>query len=182
VPAQRIVISGCSGGGKSTLIEGLALRGFRTVAEAGRIIIREQMKTDGRALPWIDPALFAEKLATLAIDQYASVADCNRITFFDRCIVEPVAYCLRMGVELPASTKDAADACRYDNPIFMVPPWESIFVEDTERQHSFDEAVAEYDALLKAFETFEYKVCVIPKMKPADRVDFILNEIDVQLP
>ena len=176
---RRIVISGCSGGGKSTLIDGLASRGFRTVAEAGRIIVRDEIAADGPALPWIDPILFAAKLAALAIDQYASVVDYSGVTFFDRCVVEPLIYCQRLGVDLPALTKKAAEACRYDNPIFMAPPWENIFVEDAERQHSFSEAVIEYEALLKAFMEFDYKVVVIPQMAINDRIDFILNKLSI---
>ena len=176
---RRIVISGCSGGGKSTLIDGLTSRGFRTVAEAGRIIVRDEIAADGRALPWLDPVLFADKLAALAIDQYASVVDYSGVTFFDRCVVEPLVYCQRMGIELPALTKEAAEACRYDNPIFMVPPWESIFIEDVERQHSFSEAFSEYEALSKAFTELNYKVCVIPKIAINDRIDFILNKLGI---
>jgi predicted ATPase len=34
-----VVISGCSGGGKSTLLAELARRGYRTVEEPGRRIV-----------------------------------------------------------------------------------------------------------------------------------------------
>lgn len=176
---RRIVISGCSGGGKSTLIDALASQGFVTLAEAGRTIVREEIAADGRALPWIDPILFADKLATLAIDQYASAAAYDGITFFDRCVVEPLVYCQRLGFDLPALTQEAAEPCRYDSPIFMVPPWESIFVEDAERQHSFSEAVVEYETLLKAFMELDYEVVVIPQMAIDDRIDFILNKLGI---
>jgi predicted ATPase len=179
VALRRIVISGCSGGGKSTLIDALASQGFDTLAEAGRIIVREEIAANGPALPWIDPVLFADKLATLAIDQYSSAAAYDGITFFDRCVVEPLAYCQRMDVELLASTKKAAEACRYDNPIFMVPPWESIFVEDAERQHSFSDAVVEYEALLKTFMELGYMIVVIPQMAINNRINFILEELDI---
>lgn len=48
------VISGCSGGGKSTLLSELERRGFSTVAEPGRAIVKEQLCSGGTALPWED--------------------------------------------------------------------------------------------------------------------------------
>ena len=174
---RRIVISGCSGGGKSTLIEALASRGFPVVAEAGRIIVQQELSADGAALPWISPSKFAEKLATLAIEQFGSVADLDGVVFFDRSAVEALVYSKRYNLILPVPVTQAAKGCRYDNPIFLVPPWQEIFISDTERRHSFDEAVAEYDALSKAFEEFGYKICIVPKMAIPDRVDFILGAL-----
>jgi predicted ATPase len=38
-----VVISGCSGGGKSTLLIELGRRGYATVEEPGRRIVKEEM-------------------------------------------------------------------------------------------------------------------------------------------
>ena len=56
-----VILSGCSGGGKSTLLEELRARGHATVAEPGRRIVREEMTLGGNALPWIDPEAFARR-------------------------------------------------------------------------------------------------------------------------
>jgi predicted ATPase len=179
VALRRIVISGCSGGGKSALIDELSSRGFHTFAEAGRIIVRGELETDGKALPWIDPMLFAERLATLAVDQFVSATKLEGLVFFDRCAVEPVVHSQMHRIVLPDKVRQQANDCRYDDPIFMVPPWEEIFVEDTERRHTFREAVAEHDALSHAFVRFGYKVCVIPKMAIKNRIEFILGELGI---
>ena len=42
------MISGCSGGGKSTLQEELGQRGYATVEEPGRRIVKEQLQTEVR--------------------------------------------------------------------------------------------------------------------------------------
>jgi predicted ATPase len=177
VPLRHIVISGCSGGGKSTLIDELGLRGFCTIAEAGRIIVRRELELQGSEIPWVDPTRFANKLATLAIEQFDSTAQLSEPVFFDRCVVEPLVYCQTHGLELSHNIIKAAKRCRYDNPIFVVPPWKEIFVEDTERRHSFGEAMAEYEALIQAFLDFDYEMVVIPKMAIENRIDFILREV-----
>jgi len=49
-----VVISGCSGGGKSTLLAELGSHGYATVEEPGRRIVKEELKAGGPALPWVD--------------------------------------------------------------------------------------------------------------------------------
>jgi predicted ATPase len=51
-----VLISGCSGGGKSTLLAELSARGYPVVKEPGRRIIAGEFASGGSALPWGDPA------------------------------------------------------------------------------------------------------------------------------
>ena len=70
-----VLISGCSGGGKSTLLAELARRGFATVEEPGRRIVREERERDGTGLPWIDLPTFARRAIEMAEADYASAAE-----------------------------------------------------------------------------------------------------------
>ena len=45
------VVTGGPGSGKTSLITELARRGFHTIPESGRAIIREEMDSGGDALP-----------------------------------------------------------------------------------------------------------------------------------
>ena len=56
-----VVLSGCSGGGKSTLQAELRRRGHATVDEPGRRIVKDESADGGTALPWIDPQLRAAR-------------------------------------------------------------------------------------------------------------------------
>src|SRR5262245_63699753 len=62
-----VTISGCSGGGKSTLLQELARRGFATVAEPGRRIVAEELQRGGTALPWADAAAFARRAIEVSL-------------------------------------------------------------------------------------------------------------------
>ncbi len=53
--AARVVLSGCSGGGKSTLLAELASRGVPTFVEPGREVVRAALAGAGGALPDRDP-------------------------------------------------------------------------------------------------------------------------------
>src|ERR1700730_15527752 len=45
-----VVMSGCSGGGKSTLLTELGRRGYMTVEEPGRRIVKDELLGNGLAL------------------------------------------------------------------------------------------------------------------------------------
>ena len=68
---KLVVISGCSGGGKSTLLEELARHGHATVEEPGRRIVREEMAGQGVALPWLDAVAFARRAMAMALEDQA---------------------------------------------------------------------------------------------------------------
>ena len=174
---RRFVISGCSGGGKSSLISELKQRGQSVVPEAGRIIVQDQIALGGTALPWNDKLAFAAQLASKAFEQYGSVSECDGDIFFDRSIVEAEVFCDLHDVRLPRSYLSAADTCRYTDPIFLTPPWQEIFESDTERQHGFEAAVQEYNALRQKFLANGYRVLVIPRITIAKRADWILRAI-----
>jgi predicted ATPase len=61
-----VVISGCSGGGKSSLLEELGRCGYATVEEPGRRIVKEELRSGGTALPWTDGVAFARRCIALA--------------------------------------------------------------------------------------------------------------------
>ena len=47
-----VVVSGCSGGGKSTLLAEMARRGYLVFPEPGRQIVKEELFIGGDGLPW----------------------------------------------------------------------------------------------------------------------------------
>ena len=61
-----VVISGCSGGGKSALLEELGRQGCPTIEEPGRRIVKEQLLVGGTALPWTDKVAFARSCIAMA--------------------------------------------------------------------------------------------------------------------
>jgi predicted ATPase len=81
-----VVISGCSGGGKSTLLIELARRGHAVVDEPGRRIVKEELRGDGSALPWVDGAGFARRAIGVALADRDTASRLGGWVFFDRGI------------------------------------------------------------------------------------------------
>jgi len=167
-----VVVSGCSGGGKSALIAELARRGSRVFPEPGRQIVREQALIGGPALPWTDLAAFAELALSRAMHFFATAPSDGRPVLFDRGIVDAVTALERIGRAVPHHA-EAVRRCRYGRRVFMVPPWEVLFSGDGERRHGFAEAVAEYEALMASYAAKGYETVVVPHGPIADRADFL---------
>ena len=78
-----VVLSGCSGGGKSSLLEELRSRGYRVIAEPGRRIVQvEELENNGRALPWLD----LKPLHAKRFEQRTMILDLQRV-FRDGCFL-----------------------------------------------------------------------------------------------
>ena len=73
-----VMISGCSGGGKSTLIRELGRLGYAVVQEPGLRIVAEERLGDGSALPWIDAAAFGRRALAMSIADHNAA---ERLTF-----------------------------------------------------------------------------------------------------
>src|SRR5262249_59802256 len=86
-----VTISGCSSGGKSTLLAELRRRGFATIDEPGRRIVTEELKRGGRALPWVDGVAFARRAIEVSLADRALAEASAGWVFFDRGLIDAAA-------------------------------------------------------------------------------------------
>jgi predicted ATPase len=173
---RLVVVSGCSGGGKSALLDAMAARGYQVFREPGRQVVKEELLIGGEALPWVNELRFAERCIARAAHFFNLARPEAGPVFFDRSIVDAVAALERNG-PVPAYCAEAARAYRYGPRVFMVPPWRELFAADAERRHGFEAAVAEYDALMRAYPAYGYATVVVPKADVAARADFLEAEL-----
>ena len=175
--ARYVVISGCSGGGKSALLGELAARGYLTFAEPGRQIIREQMAIGRPNILDEAPLLFAELCVVRTIQQMIEAAEGDGFVFFDRSHIDALSYCIRENIEPPAHWHSAAKAFRFNTKVFMAPPWPEIFRNDSERRHSYEDAIREYPVLLETYRRLGYETIIVPKAPVRERADFVLQTL-----
>jgi predicted ATPase len=172
---RLVVISGCSSGGKSTLIAELSTRGHAVVEEPGRRIVREELTVGGSALPWVDHVAFARRAIAMALAERAA-APSDRWVFFDRGLIDAAAALERLTGE-PA-LKPLRNANHYHRQVFLAPPWLEIYRTDSERRHGLEAALAEYSHLLETYPSLGYEVSILPKVGVSERADFILHALD----
>jgi predicted ATPase len=172
-----VVISGCSGGGKSSLLRELSNRGYRVFAEPGRQVVREQNFIDGDGIPSKDAYKFAELCVSRSMHNMISAATTTTYVFFDRSIIDNFNGLEQMKGGAPAHIRKAAHTFRYSKKVFIAPPWPELFRNDAERIHSYADAVAEYETLLPTYQRMGHELVLLPKVSAPARVDFILGEL-----
>jgi predicted ATPase len=144
LPASCIVISGCSGGGKSTLLAELRARGCPTFEEPGRRVVREQLAQGGDGLPWLNVRKFAELCIAHSLAQLAEASALEGHAFFDRSIVDAVSALEHLALPVPQEARRALASRPYSARVFMTPPWPELFSTDAERRHTLADAEAEF--------------------------------------
>lgn len=167
-----IIISGCSSGGKSTLLAELARRGFSTIEEPGRRIVAEEQAGDGAALPWVDAEAFLRKAIALALEDLEQAGALPGRVFFDRGLLDAASGLSEVSGE--PVLQHYAEAWRFNRLVFLTPPWPEIYRQDAERQHGLDEAIIEYERLLRDYPALGYEVVELPKVSVAERADLVL--------
>lgn len=174
--SRFVVISGCSGGGKSTLLAELERRGHTVVEEPGRRIVVEEMNNGGSALPWVDMAAFARRAIMTALADRSSAPASGGWIFFDRSLID-AAVALQHVTRKPV-LEQFGQNYRYHRRVFLTPPWPELYMMDRERRHSPAAAVAEYYRLLKAYPSLGYEVSVLPRVGVVERADFVLRTLE----
>src|SRR5690242_939578 len=165
-----VMISGCSGGGKSALLSELERRGHAIVAEPALRVVADERQRDGRALPWIDAVAFGQRVLAMSIADHETAQE---LTFFDRGIVDAGVVITARGGELPA---DAVAQYRYDR-LFLAPPWPEIYEINDDRRHSLDKALRDYERVRMAHLHARYDPIPLPRDTVAARADFVLTNL-----
>nr|WP_304502726.1 AAA family ATPase [Brucella anthropi] len=174
---HMIVVTGGPGSGKSSLIEAMAQRGFRTMPEAGRAIIRDQIRIGGKALPWADRSLFAELMLGWELRSYQEALASNALVLMDRGIPDLVGYLTLCGLPVPAHFETAAQTYPYNKRVFLAPYWDAIFTQDTERKQDRHEAEATGRVMAETYSRLGYQIVELPLVGIRQRADFIADSL-----
>ncbi|MDN2564942.1 AAA family ATPase [Aquibium sp. A9E412] len=170
---HMFVVTGGPGSGKSSLIAALARRGVAAMPEAGRAIIRDQVRIGGRALPWADRALFAELMLAWDLRSHHEALARDGPVLMDRGIPDVAGYLTLCGLPVPAHVAAAAERHRYNARVFLAPHWEAIFTQDGERRQDRAEAAATARVMRETYSRLGYRLVDLPLAGIEDRADFV---------
>lgn len=174
---QIIVIIGGPGTGKTTIIEGLVDKGHCCYPEISREVTLEAKKQGIEQLFLEKPLLFSELLLEGRKKQFQNALDeSHEVVFIDRGIPDVLAYMHYIGDSYPATFDNACWEHQYSK-IFLLPPWEEIYISDDERYENFEQAKLIYTHLVETYQNYGYKLIEVPKDSMDNRILFILDEI-----
>lgn len=171
------VLTGGPGSGKSSLVTALADAGHAHSPEAGRAIIQAQVAIGGQALPWVDPLAFAELMLSWDIRSHDAARSETGPIFFDRGVPDVLGYLHLQKLTVPVHMENAAARYRYNRRVFIAPPWEEIFSQDSERKQDFAEAVRTFESMAATYTRLGYELIELPRAPLEERVSFVLEAI-----
>lgn len=175
------IITGGPGVGKTTLSNELHTRGYNCIPEVARHIIKEQMETNGDALPWLNTQNYSDLMLRYSIDDFVYYSEKNDLYFFDRGIPDTYGYNILINSPINDKLRNAVMSYRYNTSVFILPPWAEIYETDNERKQNFEEALRTYEVMYKAYSNLDYNLIEVPKASTIERVDFILNKIEEEV-
>ncbi|MGL4229874.1 MAG: AAA family ATPase [Casimicrobium sp.] len=170
---QRVVITGGPGAGKTTLLAELARRDYVTVDESARAIIAARLAQGMSPRP--EPVLFARQIFEMDVRKYSETPQSVRPVFYDRSAVEGLGMLHEASPLQDEALNSMLATYTFHRIVFLLPPWQDIFVNDAERDQSFSHAVNVHAQIVRWYQRCGYQVNEVPRLSVSHRADYILQ-------
>ncbi len=177
MPNNWYIITGGPSTGKTTLLQELELLGHKTVPEAARTWIDENL---GRGISVkqlrADEYKFQQDIAKLKAKIERAI-DADALTFFDRGMHDTLAFMRHYGFPIEGWIVKLAEKSQYKK-VFLLEPL-AFYERDyarTEDQHFLNKIP---QLLHDVYTEFGMKPISVPPISPAERAKFILHHIGV---
>jgi len=170
------IITGGPGGGKTSLLESLASKGYNCIPETARQIIKERLSKGLTPRP--DAKTFAREIFDQDWKNFISNSDLPSLLFFDRSFMDSACMLFDSDLDSYDKIRSTHLTCRYNNKVFITPPWQEIYRNDAERDQSFEQSIEVYQRLDNWYRKHNYDIIILPKDTIENRVKFILGQVD----
>jgi predicted ATPase len=168
------VLTGGPGTGKTTILNELAKKGFKTFPEAARTISETDDRFKGQSSQGTDVKEFQKAIFELQKEQIGSCD--NETIIVDRSFGDSIAYYKIRGIEIPKEFLEYAKKVKYQK-IFLCDPLPN-YETDTLRQESIEEQKFAHELIIKTYKDLGYNPIIVPFMSVEDRVNFILSKVN----
>ncbi|MCX6223605.1 MAG: AAA family ATPase, partial [Bacteroidia bacterium] len=95
------------------------------------------------------------------------------IGFYDRGIPDSIAYIKFQNKKVPRILSEAIETYRYNQVVFVTPPWEEIFFNDSVRWETFHQAGMLYELATEAYQEAGYSLVELPQSSLELRLELI---------
>jgi predicted ATPase len=173
---SRIVFTGGPGVGKTTVLLELRARGCTIVGDSARTIIQDRRSRGLSPRP--NAYEFAQEVLRLDVENYACHAAASDVVFFDRSVLD--SLCMLDQVEPLSKSELSAwlSKYQYSSKVFVFPPWEAIYVNDAERDHTFEHVEAVHRGVREWYSQCRYQILEVPKVSVSERCAFVVQALE----
>jgi predicted ATPase len=171
----RVIVTGGPGVGKTTMLQQLAELGYAVVEESAREIIRER-RANGQS-PRPEPKEFAAELLRRDRTKFEHSASAESPVFFDRCLVESIAMARAAALLSESEVAELLGTVTFYRQVFILPPWQEIYVNDAERDHTFEHCQRVHQGLTRWYVACGYQVHEVPYVSPQQRAEYVLRAL-----
>jgi predicted ATPase len=169
---RRVIVTGGPGAGKTTLLAALARCGHSVMQDSAREIIRSRK---ARGLPpRPEPEEFANEILLRDIEQYHS-AEAFGAVFYERGIPDALGMLHDLRMITEPESRGHSVTHPYLRTVFVLPPWEEIYVTDDEREHTFAHSVQVYNEICDWYARMDYELVEVHHGPVPDRCAQILT-------
>jgi len=169
----HVLITGGPGVGKTTLLAELAAMGYATVEESARAIIAERLRSG--ASPRSDALAFAQEILQWDIEKYLHQPRTSQWVFFDRGLIDALGMLHEASGLTSIELETMLASYPFHATAFVLPPWEDIYVNDTERDQSFADAVDVHARVVRWYGSCGYVLSEVPRLPVAQRAGHVLR-------
>lgn len=124
---------------------------------------------------------FRDLIFEKSVAAFHGVEEGAEPVFFDRSFLEALSCSKGLSVAPPSEHLDAVRTLRFNQTVFITPPWEEIFTNDEERKTTFEAAVIDYETNKATYEEAGYMLVEVPKEPLNARTDFVLEKVKATL-
>src|SRR6266487_3928722 len=172
---SRIVVTGSPGAGKTTLLLALQARGYTIVGDSARAIIQDRRR---RGLgPRPNAYEFAHEALRMDIENFGHHARTTGHVFFERGVLDALCGIDRVTPLNESELSMWLSNYQYCSKVFVLPPWNAIYVNDAERDHTFEHAESVNRIAQEWYRRCGYQVLEVPMVSVDERCTFVLQAL-----
>jgi len=184
---RRIVITGGTHAGKTTLVRAMEERGFATVPEAGLLIIEQLNQELGvrEQATWrrSNQREFQARVARLQLQlEQDTTPKRGDLVFCDRGVLDGLAFCAFFDIEPPIELVRAASTPRY-SAVFLLDTIQPFAGRrETGRTSDLETSLRMRALIERIYREASYPVESVPAAPMSTRIDWILGKLGVAQP
>ena len=173
---SRIIVTGGPGSGKTTLLLALQARGYTIVGDSPRTIIQDRRRRGLSLRPNANE--FTHETLRMDIENFVRHAATPGHVFFERSVIDALCGLDRVTPLNESELNMWLATYQYYPKVFVLPPWKAIYVNDDERDHTFEHAEWVNSVTQAWYRRLDrYQLIEVPKVSVAERCTYVLQAL-----